>query len=210
MMKLRSRQNKAKAKAQRDASVLIRSTHPPSINPQIVYSQRLRFISNTGGTQPVTFQNLLDCIFVATTPIVGYDLFDTVKVKAVECWCQGVTNAPTTVTVDFSGGITGAAGSGQQTSDTSMGIEPAHVLARPTKTSACGQWQGSSALVAFTLIVPNETVVDVVLTFRNCSVAPVLYQNAGAGMATGQIYYRGIDGQSIAATKFVPQALETA
>jgi hypothetical protein len=210
MMRLRSKQAKAKAKSLRDASVLVRSTHPPSINPQITYSQRLRFISNATGTQAVTFQNLLDCIFVATTPIVGYDLFDAVKVKAVELWCQGITNAPTTVNVDFSGASAGTAGSGQIVSDTSMGIEPAHVLARPSKASACGQWQGSNTLIAFTLLVPNETVVDVVVSFRNTAVAPVLYQNAGAGMTPGQIYYRGIDGQSIAATKFVPQALETA
>lgn len=185
------------------------ATHPPPINPQITHHQRLRFLSNAAGTQVITYANLLDTMLIAVSAIAGYDLFDVVKVKAVEMWCQGVTNAPTTVTCTFDGGIAGVAGSGRQYADTSMGIEPAHVYCRPGKDNGCGLWQGTSALVAFAISVPNETVIDVEVSFRNATVAPVAADNALVGAGVGQIYYRGLDGLAIAGTKFVPQALDT-
>jgi len=201
-----------KRRPRRDAqlrSIEIHATHPPQINPQITHHQRMRFLANAAGSQVVTFQNLLDALLVCTSATVGYDLYDVVKVKKVEMWCQGVTNAPTTLSVDFSGGIAGAAGTGRFFSDTSMGVEPAHVVATPGRDNACAFWQGSSSLVAFVVTNANETVIDVEVTYRNAVVTPVACANALVAGAVGQVYYRGLDGLATAGTKYPSLAYDT-
>jgi len=143
-------------------------------------------------------------MLVATSATTGFDIFDTVKVKMVEMWASPPqSNAPLTVSVDFAGGVTGAAGDGAIFQDTSMGIEPAHVRAVPTKRCAAAMYQGSSAFVAFTLpACPINAVIDVLVTYKNAAVAPVAAAQALVGAAAGQFYYRGLDGLAVASTKF--------
>lgn len=176
--------------------------HPPEIRPQITHHQRMRFRCTTAGSQSVSFANLLDTMFVAATAVTGFDLWDVVKVKRVEMW-SSPTSATTTVSVDFPGQLGVGAGDGHLVSDTSMGISPAHINARPSKFSTAGQWQGSSALVAFSLLnCPLDAVIDVECSFRNSSVAPLSVAVAPVAAQPGQFYYRGLDGQTPAATKF--------
>jgi hypothetical protein len=189
----------------------VRLTHPPVINPQIVHHQRLRFVCKTAGTQLVTYQNLLDTMVVATSATAGYDIFDSVKVKLVEVWAPSTaTPAPVTVSVDFPGAAGSASSDAKVYSDTSMGLEPAHIAARPSKLSSSGFWQATGTLVAFRLLaaVVGE-VIDVEVSFRNTDVAPVVTQNVLVGATPGQFYYRGLDGQAIAGTNFTPIAAAT-
>ncbi len=150
----------------------------------------------------MTFANLLDSMFVATAAAVGYDLWDVVKVNFVEMWSVP-TSATTTVAVDFPGAGAGIAGDGRITSDTSMGLSPAHIKCKPSRQSAAGQWQATNGLVAFTLLqCPQDAVIDVDVSFRNSSSTPVLTASAPAAATAGQFYYRGLDGLPVATTKF--------
>jgi hypothetical protein len=188
-------------------------SHPPPINPQLIYSQRFRFSCTTAATNKViTFQDLLDMMGVAVTAILGYELFDQVKLSAVECWAVPILGANTQVSVQFAAAQAGGVGDGRVHSDSSMGIEPAHVLARPNVMSQTAQWQTyQSAGSCFLLTCPVGAVIDVACSFRTLSaLAPTPAQNALVGATIGDIYYRGLDGLGAAATTLPAQAPVTA
>ncbi len=202
------RGQKQKKGAKRAGVVQVVRTHPPPIRAQISHRQRLRFLCLTAGSQSVTFANLLDCMLVATSATTAVDIFDQVKVNFVEMWATGVNNVSLlTVACGFTGGTTGVAGDGRIISDTSMNSEPAHIKAKPLPSSAAGQWQISNGLVAFTLFdCPAAAIIDVDCSFRNADIAPVSSAVAPVGATAGQFYYRGLDGQATASTKFQPLA----
>jgi len=181
-------------------------SHPPQIgNLSITHATRLRFITNAAVNQKViTFQNLLDTLLIATTNIAVSDLFQQVKVRAVELWAVPVVGNATSVQVEFKNQTAGLAGDTAIHTDTSMGIEPAHVRARPSVRSGAALFQFSQASEAFTLTCPSGTVVDVELTFRGLPAIDTAAQNASVATVAGAWYFRGLDGQAIAGTVFVP------
>jgi hypothetical protein len=202
--------------------------HPPPIQPQIFFNTRLRFVAGANGTAiDATFDNLLNAICVATSALNLFELFDQVKLNAVEIWSCGAgaggatTNVfnTQTITLSFSGDVIGQSGSGKIVSDTSMGIEPLHIFARPGRNSQCSQWQPSSSGAAFSIrgqmngaasgVVPPGTVVDLDLSFRNDGTRPTAGA-AGVGLAPGELYYRGLDGLPVATTQWAAQAPLTA
>lgn len=183
--------------------------HPPAIMPQITHRQRMRFTATTAQTNasnPITFRNLLDTINFATSAIAAYALFDQVRVNFVEMWAAPVQgSAPVQVGLEYSGAAAGLAGDGRVYSDSSMGIEPAHVRAAPSRQAQASLWQATSAQAAFQLTCPVATVIDVDLSFRTVqSDNPALVQVVPAGATTGQLYYRGLDGLAIAGTQLPP------
>jgi len=180
--------------------------HPPAIQPQITHRQRMRFTCTTAQTNVnITFQDLLDTINIATAAGAAYDMFDQVKVNLVEMWSAPVQgNAPSQVGLEFSGNTAGQAGDGRVFSDSSMGVEPAHVRAAPARASTASMWTVSSGDTAFQLTCPTTTVVDVDLSFRTVFSNPQATQNAPAGATAGQVYYRGLDGKATAATQLPP------
>jgi hypothetical protein len=168
-----------------------------------VYTQRFRFGCTTAATnKTITFQNLCDLMGVAITATSGYDLFDQVRMSAVEVWALPVIGASTTVSVAFGSNYQeGVLGDGRVHSDNSMGIEPAHVLARPSTMSQIAQWQVNSAAPAFSLSCPIGSVIDVILAFRTISTdPPTAMLNALVGATVGDIFYRGLDGLATATT----------
>jgi len=167
----------------------------------------MRFAVTTAQTRAAfTFQNLLDSINIVASAVTAFDLFDQVRVNFVEIWAAPVQgNAPQQVALEYSGATVGVAGDGRLYSDSSMGIEPAHVRAAPSRLSQAGLWQASSTGVAFQLTAPIASIIDVDLSFRTVqSDAPVAVQNVPAGATPGQLYYRGLDGLAIAATQLPP------
>jgi hypothetical protein len=179
-------------------------SHPPQIRSYGVNRQvRLRFVSNAAVGVNVTFQNLLDLVLVGTSATTLADLFFAVRIDSIEMWALPAVGGASTVTLVFSGAVVGAAGDQKNHTDTSMGIEPAHVKAHPDRLTQAGQFQPSTADVAFTMFVPVNTVVDVSLSLRNPidGTAPVAAQNVGVAVATGQLYYRGLDGKATATTQ---------
>lgn len=183
-------------------------SHPPQINGiEVRHAATLRYVTNAAVAQAITFQNLLDTILVAVTAVLGYDLFQTVKIRRVRVWAVPVIGAATAVSVEFSGVTAGIAGDQAIKTDTSMGIQPAHVDTRPNSKALASDYQVNSAAVAFFITCPSGSVVDVELSFRGAYAAgpPTAAQNALVGATVGAEYLRGLDGLASATTKFTPE-----
>jgi len=181
--------------------------HPPPVEDIGLRREvRVRMLCNAAFANDVTFQNLLD-IFnsVTVSGTQAADLFTAVKVKKVEAWANGLTNASAIVSLIFDGATLGAQGDQKLHTDSSMGIEPAHIVAVPTRQSQCAQFQASSANKAFYLNCPAGTVVDLMLSLRNpLAGAAVITQNPPAAGTAGTLYMRGMDGVAVATSKFTP------
>jgi hypothetical protein len=211
MMKQRSKPRKQRTRQLREPGndpkdVLVHTARPPTIHPQLVYHQRMRFQCLTAGSQNVTFADLLDLYLVATAATVVYDVFDAVRVNFVEIWSASVSfGAPLSIYLEFNGANTaGLTGNAKAYSDTVMSTEPAHLLCKPGKNTASGMWNESSSNVAWSMTVPVNTIIDVDCSFRNLISPPQAAQNNSAGATVGQFYYRGLDGLAVATTKFTP------
>lgn len=163
----------------------------------------MRFVANAAFAGTVTFQNLLDLCLVGTGATTLVNLFFAVKVRNVELWTVPTLGTAATVSLTFSGATVGASGDQKTHTDTSMGIAPAHVKARPDRLTQAGQYQPTSADVAWLMSIPSGTVVDVSLSLRNPidGNGPISSQNPGVGVNAGQLYYRGLDGKAIATTQ---------
>jgi len=185
-------------------------SHPPQIPDFTVrHGTRLRFVANAAVGQVVTYQNLLDLFLVATTAVAGFDLFATVKIRAVEVWADAVVGNAATVSVSFDGGTAGSVGDQRWHTDTSMGIQPAHVKARPSAKALCSNYQLSSNAAAFYLACPTGAVVDVELSYVQILGSAVAAQNALVGATPGAFYTRGLDGLAVATTKLTPVGLSS-
>jgi hypothetical protein len=180
--------------------------HPPSLPDfGIKRDLRTRFRANAAFTGSITFQNLLDIFNYAATAATAFDLFQSVKIKAIEVWCNALTNDTATVTVVFDGGVAGIVGDQKIHTDSSMGIEPAHIKARPARQTGAALFQLSSASNAFFLTVPEGAIVDLELSFRQPLAGGVVpTQNVPAAATAGVLYMRGLDGVAAAASKFTP------
>jgi hypothetical protein len=179
-------------------------SHPPPIQEYAVrHGTRLRFVLTAGFSGSITYQNLLDTMLMAATTILGYDIFQFVKVRAVEAWASPLLGSAVTVAVAFDGQAAGFVGDMRYHTDTSMGVQPAHIKARPSPNSQASQFQVASAQNAFYLDAPQGSVVDVELTFVQSSTAQaVAAQNALVAATAGAPYWRGLDGLAVATTKF--------
>jgi len=188
-------------------------SHPPQISPQIAIRQRLRYTCTTSVNQVgISYADLCDTIFVATSGTAGFDLFDAVRVHAVEVWYSpSQSAAPGQVAVTFSGTAGGSAGDGRTWSDQSMGVTPAHVRAVPDPLSNAGLWQATGGAFAFTLTCPSGSVIDLTMSMRTVAqTAPIPIQNAGLGMRGGDVYFRGLDGIPASTTSLPAVAPTTA
>jgi len=186
---------------------LMHVTHPPKI-PQmnVAHGVRMRFICAAAAAQAnITYQNLLDTFLIVTSATVAYDLFQSVRLRAVEIWATPILGQATTTQVVFVGSSASDDGSSKIVTDTSMGIQPAHIRATPGRLSPQALWQNAaSASVAFQITCPAGSVIDLELSFKNRFGAVVAAQNAVVGGATGSVVNRGFDGLAIATTKFTP------
>jgi hypothetical protein len=147
-------------------------------------------------------------MLMATTAIQGADIFTQVKIRSVEVWAAPLLGSAVNVSVVFDSNAAGFVGDQRFHTDTSMGIEPAHVRAVPSAKSQAALFQVSSNSPAFQLACPSGAVVDVELTFVQSSLAvATIAQNALVGATVGAPYWRGLDGVALAATKLSPVAL---
>lgn len=179
---------------------------PPQLNGvQLNHSVTMRFVTNAAVAQTaITFANLLDSVLVATSATQGYQVFQSVRVRAVEVWALPSIGQATTVQVEFGNTNAGLVGDQVIHTDTSMGIRPAHVLARPSSKSLASDFQVSGATSAFILTCPSGSVIDVQLTFHGQYSSSTSVANALVGATTGALYLRGLDGLAVATTVFPP------
>lgn len=184
-----------------------RAQHPPPL-PDIAETRtrRLRFIANAAFDGEISYANLLDSVLVAATATQGYQLYNTVRLIAVEMWHCPVASTVSTVSVIFDGQNTGLIGDLKIHSDSSMGLSPAHVRARPSPNCGAALMQATGASSAFRLTVPSGAVVDVTLEMRNEFNGTTAVGSALVGATAGAVYLRGLDGLPIATTVLVPAA----
>jgi len=182
-------------------------SHPPQIaNLNIVHSTRMRFVLSSAMTdQNVTFQNLLDIFLIGSGAAALTDLFNAVKIRKIEIWAVPVIGGSTTVSVTFVGTVAGLFSQSKTVTDTSMGVQPAHISAVPSRLAPTAQWQQSEAADAFQLTAPTGAVVDLELSFSSRYNNGIAAQNAGVAVTAGNLYVRGFDGLAAAASKAVPQ-----
>jgi len=181
-------------------------SHPPTIgNLAITHSTRLRFISNAAtpaGGSVITVQNLVDTILFGLTTTTANKVFQSVRLRAVEVWAVPVVGGATTVEVTFAG-ISSNAGDEKLHTDTSMGIQPAHVRAKPAKNSLAAMWAPASTLTSFVITAPSGSVIDLEISFRSQPGFNSPAQNAPVAGFVG-LAWRGFDGLAIGTTKFTP------
>jgi len=179
-------------------------SHPPQIPSYgITRDVRMRFQATAASSLAFTFQNLLDTILVATGATTAADLFEAVRLNSLEIWAIAAVGTPATITAIFDGTVVGAQGDQKTHTDTSMGVQPAHVKARPDPLTQTGQFQVSNANTAFRLDVPAGAVIDVSMSLRQPVLGQVVAsQNLLVGATAGTVYYRGLDGKTTALTNF--------
>jgi hypothetical protein len=176
-------------------------THPPQLNLyQLVWNKVLRFTSTAAatGTQ-ITFQGICNTILFASTATAPYQVFDFCKINRVSVWGQAALGTPSTVQVVFNG--TTIIGDANVHSDTSLGVLPACVHARPgAAVAALFQVNGN----AFQLTCPAGSIIDVEVTLRDSLGLATAASNASVGATVGGVFYRGLDGLAAASTNFPP------
>lgn len=199
--------NKQRPKAKGRERQLI--SHPPQINGlELRHSATLRYrVTAAVGLTAITFQNIMDTMLIATSAVAGFQLFQTVKIRRVRVWGMPAVGAASSVSVEFSGLSAGISGDQCIHTDTSMGIQPAHVDARPSRKALCSDYQISSAAVAFNVSCPAGSVIDLELSFRGPTFgnSPTAVLNALVGATAGTQYLRGMDGLATATSNFVPE-----
>jgi len=199
MMKKQSKQKGARRQPRREMI-----PHPPPIaNYGVDHGVKLRFVVGAALLDlGVTYQNLLDLILWASSATAPYDVFTSVKVRRVSMWATPVLGNATTVVLQYQGATAGSIGNQKVVTDTSMGIEPAHVSAKPGVNTLASMYQISSGAVAFQLTCPAGTVVDCDLSFKNAPGTALLAQNPSVAVTVGILAYRGLDGLAQATSKF--------
>lgn len=203
----RSNMQKSISRRQTDRSKNESLSHPPQLDGvNLRHSMRVRFTTSAALSQAnITVANLLDTYLVATTATAVSDVFQTVKVRQVEMWALPTIGAATTVSCEFGGTTVGILGDQIIHSDTSMGIQPAHVLARPSKRSLISDYQIRGGNTAFFLTCPAGTVIDVSLSFVGQFAVGAAATNAAVGATAGAFYLRGLDGLATATSQIPPE-----
>jgi len=119
-------------------------------------------------------------------------------------WSVPTLGTATTVSVIFNGVNAGATGDNMFHTDTSMGIEPAHLSVRPSRKAQASQFQIQQATAAFTITAPMGAVVDVHLSFKGSTLgATQAAQNASVAAPVGSTFWRGLDGAAVATTPWL-------
>jgi len=202
----RSKKTSGRGSQKPQRPLQVAMTHPKQVNGlELRHSVTLRFkVIAAANSTAISFQNLLDAFLVANTAIAGSQVFQTVRIRSVEVWGMPAIGATTSVAVEFSGITAGISGDQSIHTDTSMGIEPAHVLAAPSRRSLAADFQLSSGATAFIVSAPAGGVIDVNLSYRGQFVATTAVANALVGATAGAFYLRGLDGIG-AGTNFTPE-----
>jgi hypothetical protein len=188
--------------------------------------KRLRFVS-TGPNDPsgysVTSTDLMDLYCMAVTSSSAYQIFNSVRVLAVEVWVPSAldttNNAPVVNScfVEYPAMVlsTGLGGKSVRIVDTSTSLDrAAHVRALPPEGSYASMWT-TNTTVAGTNILFNigaastGCVVDVTieLTIRDSSLAPQPVTASVAGATVGQVYVRALSSTTSGA--LVPLGVNT-
>jgi hypothetical protein len=170
--------------------------HPPQFNTTLTVNHKFRFTALIANVSvPISRQNLLNLIFMATSATAGDRIYSAIRLRRVTVWSPILaTFAPQTVSIEWMGQYAPS----NIRSDTSEGTQPAVISSKPPKFSSTGMWglSGSDeADIAFNLTCPVGAVIDVDVTFKLVDHEP--QQTTGEayiGETIGVVYYNYLDG----------------
>jgi hypothetical protein len=179
---------------------------PPQFRANPEVTRKFRFTSSSANLTAITGQLLLNsCGVTAATAILGYQMFQSAKVVAVEMWTpppsQGATATCSVLWPQ------GNASQPREVSDTTVSTAtPAHVRTGPPQYSLASFWSASSGGVLFSLVAPPGTIIDITVSLvlgdasLNTSVTLV-------GATIGQQYYTALDSGTAAGSIYKPVSL---
>jgi hypothetical protein len=152
------------------------------------------------------------CGVSAATAILGYSLYQCVRVDKIEVWTPPASQgAAATCSVLFPAAGTSSQGMPREFTDTTVSTaKPAHIRCRPPLHSLCAFWQnGSNTNTLFTLVAPSGSIIDIWVSLVLADGA----RPAGAQQATlvgatiGNVYYCSLDSSTKAGSLFTPIGL---
>lgn len=178
---------------------------PPPLIYDVRMRQLFRFTSVAGATRAsISYTDLTDLICVCTTAVTAVKLFQFVRLIYVEVWDDAVAGSNASVSVTFDETDANQASERKTYTDTSIGIEVAHVKCKPPKNSLTANWHGVSGNNCFELTVSQGAIIDVMLELRNQGGVGTACQSATIAGVVGGVYYRGLDGAALAGTNYLP------
>jgi hypothetical protein len=178
-----------------------------SSNPRMRHKFRFGAGSSGAGTYNITNNDILlasgGLCTVTNSTITA--IFASFRVIFVEAWAMAGA-APATVSINWNG--TPVFVSNGEVSDTSVSpAYPAHIMARPPRESNAAFWQTASTGTLFVLVVPNDTVIDVMLDLVMSDNQDVDTVTGVTTASLGTEYFLALDGA--ASNQLVPQSLNT-
>jgi len=179
---------------------------PPPFTATISANKTFRFSSGTNaGTFPITRGMLLNLVSMCSVAVGSSQarLLNAVRLKSVEMWGNPplLGGVPVVTSVEW----VGQNSPSTLISDTSMGVNAAHVLARPPPDSSNRWWSitgSNESEVLFEIEVPAGTIIDVKAAIRFIDDEAGVSAEAGAAATLGTVYYNYLDG--FASKKLAP------
>lgn len=143
----------------------------------------------------ITRKNLLNLVVMATAANQSNRIIEAIRLRSVEVWTSppALGTAPASCSVEW----VGSNAPSTLSSDTSMGVLPAHVKTKPPPRSSDQWWSMSGADETdplFTIIAPAESIADVAVTLRFVDNEAATAGGVPAGATVGQVYYDYLDG----------------
>lgn len=187
------------------------SRFPPQLTSSVIVKKKVRFNSGvSAGTSTIAANSLGDLWCFATAANAAYQIAEFVRIRKIEMWCSPPSSlVPSVISVDWVGGTPGLFGNSRKIVDTTIGFEPAHIVAKPPAGVQTGQWLLASNTANIVQIqYAAGTTID--LTYEmvvrdNASVQAVTGGVAGATI--GANYVRALDSTTTGA--LVPVGLST-
>jgi len=132
---------------------------------------------------------------IATSAVTAVDIIQAIKLSSVELWTnpQALGADPTSVSLEWNSSSNSPS---ILVSDTSMGVRPAHIRCTPPINSSASWWwvQGGAGAELFKLVVPANTIIDVVMELRVVDTDTPSAGDTPAGATIGQMYGGYLDG----------------
>jgi len=168
---------------------------PPSFDSNFEFFKRIRFVTTAPITRSlITRGQALDVLSVATTTTSLYRLLGSVRISRVEIWAP--PGVPDTDSAYTSNAISvewlSSYAKSKTRSDSSMSIEPSHLVFKAPRMTLAGEWSLSGSNESENLLAltaPSSAIIDIDFhMILQKSETPTVLLPFGTGFVVGQIY----------------------
>lgn len=174
---------------------------PPPFAPTVKVNHKFRFTGAIGSATTlvaITRANLLNLLVTAISAITTVRTFEAVRLKKVEMWTNApaLGSAPTYCQLEWEGENSPST----ILSDTSMGVQPAHLVSIPPPSSSNRWWSMSGSQETdnlFGVMMSTGGVIDVSVEARLVDVESPTAGPVPAGATIGQLYACTLDGNGV-------------